>query len=222
MTCLPRSATASVPPRRREPPRQDAEAPGTRRGGALAHSGPEGLVDARTRGSRRASSALPSPQALAIVSIAALLAAGCGPEPPRLATGDPAPPFALPALAGGQVSIPAGLAGQVVAVRFWADWCPFCESEMRDLEPVYQRHRERGFRVLAVNVRQDRETAERFIRRLGVSYDVLLDGEGRAARGYGVIGLPTTFFIGRDGRLGPRILGESSPEVVEAILGDLL
>jgi peroxiredoxin len=162
------------------------------------------------------------PRAAALVALVALLSAGCGPEPPRLQAGDPAPPFALPALKGGEVSVPDDLRGQVVAVRFWADWCPFCETEMRDLEPVYLRHRDRGFRVLAVNVRQDRETAERFIRRLGVSYEVLLDGDGTAARAYGVIGLPTTVFIDRQGQVGPRILGESTPKVVEGILEGLL
>ena len=154
--------------------------------------------------------------------VLALLLAGCGPEPPQLQPGAPAPPFRLPTLGGQALDFPADLKGQIVALRFWADWCPFCETEMRDLEPVYLKHRNQGLRILAVNVRQDRATAERFIARLGVSYEVLLDGDGVTARSYGVIGLPTTFFVDREGRLGARILGESTPEIIERVLRDLL
>lgn len=151
-----------------------------------------------------------------------LVLSGCAEPTPQLENGQPAPPFELMDLNGNPVTFPADLAGQVVAIRFWADWCPFCETEMRDIEPVYRGHRDQGLRILAVNVRQDRKTAARFIERLGISYEVLLDREGEVARGYGVIGLPTTFFVDRNGRIVSRILGESTPEVLERILGDLL
>ncbi len=140
-----------------------------------------------------------------------VLAGGCSDAVKHVVNGEPAPAFALPALVGGALSsVPPG---KVVAVRFWADWCPFCESEMRAIEPVYQTLQPRGLVILAVNVRQDRETAQAFIDKINISYDVLLDEEGSVARAYGVVGLPTTFFIGRDGRVVGRILGESAPEV---------
>jgi peroxiredoxin len=151
-----------------------------------------------------------------------ILLTGCGDAPPPPRNGEPAPGFELPRLDGAPFAFPAEIRGQVTAVRFWADWCPFCESEMRDIEPVYRAYRDRGLTVLAVNVRQDRETAARFVEGLGVSYEVLLDEQGDVARAYGVIGLPTTFFVDREGRLATRILGESTPEVFERIVGELL
>jgi peroxiredoxin len=93
---------------------------------------------------------------------------------------------------------------------------------MREIEPVYQALREQGLRVLAVNVRQDRETAARFIAGLGVSYQVLLDAEGGLARQYGVTGLPTTSFIDREGRLVTRILGETAPGLFERLVRGML
>jgi len=111
---------------------------------------------------------------------------------------------------------------RVVAVRFWADWCPFCESEMQAIEPVYQQLRDRGLVVLAVNVRQDQDTAQAFMDKLKVNYDVLLDLEGTVARSYGVTGLPTTVFIDRNGRLAGKILGESTPQVFTGMLEKLL
>ena len=111
---------------------------------------------------------------------------------------------------------------KIVLIHFWADWCPFCEQEMEAIEPLYQKYRSQGLVILAINVRQDRATAQAFIDRLKVSYPVLLDGEGKVTRDYGVAGLPTTFVIDREGRLATRILGESTPEVFERIIGGLL
>jgi len=147
---------------------------------------------------------------------------GCGDSSNQLRNGDQAPGFELSRLAGGPLGFPAALQGRVVVIRFWADWCPFCESEMSAVEPVYLAHREKGLEVLAINVRQDRKTAEKFTERIGISYEVLLDSDGEVARRYGVVGLPTTFFIDREGRIATRILGESTPELLQRVLGDLL
>jgi cytochrome c biogenesis protein CcmG/thiol:disulfide interchange protein DsbE len=151
-----------------------------------------------------------------------LLAGGCGEPTPQLQTGAPPPEFRLPRLGHDELAFPAQTAGQVVAIRFWADWCPFCESEMAQLEPLYRRYREQGLRILAINVRQDPDTAQRFVAKLGTSYETLLDSDGRVARAYGVLGLPTTFFIDRQGRLRGKIIGESTPEVFERVVKEML
>jgi len=157
-----------------------------------------------------------------VLFLAVALLGGCGGESPRLAKGEPTPSFELATLSGNRVAFPADFEGEVVAVRFWADWCPFCEGEMRAIEPVYRKHRGQKLRILAVNVRQDRATAAAFVEPLGITYEVLLDEDGAVARAYGVSGLPTTFLIDRRGRLAARILGESRPEVLDALLGGLL
>ena len=156
------------------------------------------------------------------LSICVMLTAGCSDETAQLVNGQPAPGFQLQQLKGGDSNFPADYKNKVVALRFWADWCPFCESEMRALEPVYQKYRDQGLVILAVNVRQDRDTAQKFIGKLDISYAALLDTEGEVARTYGVMGLPTTFFIDGEGVLQKRILGESTPEVFEQILQELL
>lgn len=154
--------------------------------------------------------------------IATMLMAGCSNETEQLVNGQPAPDFQLQQLKGGNSKFPADYQNKVVALRFWADWCPFCESEMIALEPVYQKYKNRGLVILAVNVRQDRDTAQKFIDKLNISYDALLDTEGEVARAYGVMGLPTTFFINGKGVLQKRILGESTPEVFDQIIQELL
>lgn len=157
-----------------------------------------------------------------LLLITALLISGCSDDTTQLINGQPAPGFELEQLKGGSSIFPADYNNKVIALRFWADWCPFCESEMIALEPVYQKYKDQGFVILAINVRQDRKTAQKFIDKLNISYDSLLDTEGEVARSYGVMGLPTTFFINGKGELQTRILGESTPEAFEQILLELL
>jgi peroxiredoxin len=73
-----------------------------------------------------------------------------------------------------------------------------------------------------LNVRQDRDTAAEFIEKLDISYPALLDREGEVARAYGVIGLPTTFVVDREGRLHTRIIGESTAELFAQIVEGLM
>jgi len=157
---------------------------------------------------------------LAAVLLFALLA-GCGSERTTVANDKPAPPFELETLAGGTIALDE-LRGQVVALRFWADWCPFCRREMRELEPVYRQLREQGLEILAVNVGQDRSRIERFVDRVHYSYPTVLDPDSTIARRYGVIAIPVTFFIDREGIVRGRILGESDPATFERMAAPLL
>ncbi len=150
-----------------------------------------------------------------------LLVAGCSSDQ-RLAQGDLPPPFSLPTLEGDVARFPEDYTGQVVAIRFWADWCPYCKGEMQELEPVFAGYRDRGLVILAVNVNQDRETAARFVDSLGIHYPVLLDLRGQTARSYQVIGLPTTYIIDRQGRIHTKISGESSAELFIRIIEEIL
>jgi peroxiredoxin len=151
-----------------------------------------------------------------------MLLAGCSSgDKPQIANGDPAPVFQLRDLGDRSLSL-AALKGQVVAVRFWADWCRFCEGEMRALQPVYQRLHGEGFELLAVNVGQSRGTAAAFSGRIGIGYPVLLDSDSAVTERYGVIALPTTILVDRSGRVRGKILGESDASTFEQEVRRLL
>lgn len=147
--------------------------------------------------------------------------AGCE-QGKRLGQGDPAPPFELLDLTGERRVFPADFAGTPVVIRFWADWCRFCKKEMQDVEAVYQTYRDRGLAILAVNVGQSHDTARDFVEGIGISYDTLLDRQSEVAGAYGVVGLPTTFFVDRDGRVRLKILGEADKETFERMLVETL
>lgn len=151
-----------------------------------------------------------------------LMSLGCGESAPRLAKGDFAPGFQTTNLDGRTLLFPEDYRERIVALRFWAEWCPYCEQEMREIEPVYRDLAPKGLSVLAINVGQSKEVAERFVSKLGISYDVGLDESSEIARNYGVLGLPTTFIIDAQGKVQHKILGEANAESFRSLLTGLL
>lgn len=153
-----------------------------------------------------------------------LLLTACGDDSPKKPPllNQPMPPLAAPSLAGETVELPAAAAGKVVVVRFWASWCAFCKDEMAGIEPVWREDRDKGLLVLAVNAGQSREDIVKFVTPLGVTYPILLDPGSKIARAWGVTGLPTTIFIGRDGLVKHRILGESDVATFRRLVEGLL
>jgi peroxiredoxin len=158
-----------------------------------------------------------------LVSLAALLLlAACSNEPPpKVSRGDTAPAFETVRLDGTRAQFPADFAGRPVVIRFWADWCKYCEGEMKDIEPIYRREKVRGLEVLAVNAGQDRATASAFVGKLGISYPALLDEDATIAKRYGVTGLPTTYFIDRQGRIAAKQIGEMTAAAFEQRVTEL-
>jgi peroxiredoxin len=146
---------------------------------------------------------------------------GCA-DPEPLNRGDRAPPFALTAVSGPAIRFPEAGTGAPTAIRFWADWCPYCYQEMKDLEPVVARLKSERLRVLAVNVGQDRTAVQAFVARLGISYPALVDESGTTAKAYGIKALPTTFFVGSDGRIRNKLVGEADAQTFERLARELL
>lgn len=126
-----------------------------------------------------------------------------------------APDFTLELLDGGEMTL-SDFRGQVVLVNLWASWCLPCRTEMPAIETVYQEYRDRGFVVLGVNTtNQDSEQdARAFLQEVGVTFPILLDRNGEVSREYQLRGLPTSFFIDRNGVIRAVIVGGPMSEVV--------
>ncbi len=158
------------------------------------------------------------------VLMAFLCLAACNNGAPavQLNNGQPAPTFQTFAADGTPVHFPAAFVGKPLVIRFWADWCKYCESEMKIIETVYQHHRARGLEVLAINAGQDKPAVVAFMKKIGVSYPALLDEQSKIARSYGVVGLPTTFFVDARGIVRGKIVGEADDATFERQVAELL
>lgn len=157
-----------------------------------------------------------------VLALALATGVACTDDAPAVRAGEPAPAFTTQDLAGATIAFAPEAAGAPIVIRFWADWCAYCEGEMKMVEGVWRARRERGLRVLAINAGQGRDTAAAFIERLGVTYPALLDPDSTIARRYGVTGLPTTFFIDARGRVQRKLVGEASEAVFTAAVDALM
>ncbi len=152
------------------------------------------------------------------------LLAGCGSDNPavKLNMGDLAPKFQTVTVDGKISAFPEAYAGKPLVIRFWADWCKYCEGEMKAIESVYQRHQGKGLEVLAVNAGQDKASIEAFIKKVGFTYPALLDEKSNIARSYGVVGLPTTYFVDAKGVIRAKIIGEADEATFERQVLEML
>lgn len=119
-----------------------------------------------------------------------------------IAVGDPAPDKELARLDGTGSGKIADYRGDWVLVNFWASWCAPCRTEAPALEAFQQQHSGDGFTVLGINLDDTTDDATAFIRRYGLTYPQLRDGDGRDRRdAYGMTGFPESFLVDPQGRL---------------------
>jgi peroxiredoxin len=112
----------------------------------------------------------------------------------------PAPDFTLPARDGADVQLSA-LKGQVVMINFWATWCGPCRQEMPLLEQLHAKYEPLGFTLLGVNVEPDSAAATTWLKGMPVTFPILFDTKNAVAEQFGVMGMPSSVFVDREGRV---------------------
>src|SRR5689334_1310709 len=119
-----------------------------------------------------------------------------------IAVGDPAPDKELSVLGGNGTGEIADYRGKWVLVNFWASWCEPCRSEAPALEAFQQQHARDGFTVLGIDLDDNTDDASAFVRRYGLTYPQLRDGDGSDRRdAYGMTGFPESFLVDPSGKL---------------------
>ena len=135
------------------------------------------------------------------------------------------PEFSGFTVEGQRVSLDS-LQGKVVILNFWATWCLECRPEMPMFERLHREFGAQGLSVVGINAREGATAVRVYAKELGLTFPLILDPRGTINAAYGVIGLPTTFLIGRDGRpvalaIGPREWnGEPARALIQALLAE--
>ena len=109
--------------------------------------------------------------------------------------------------------------GKIVLVNFWATWCKPCTTEMPAMQAMYDKLRDKGFVVLAINELEDDAKVRDHIKQYGHTFPVLMDRDNKVANQFGVFGLPVSVFIDQEGRAQEYIKGGllTEPKIEETI-----
>ncbi len=120
--------------------------------------------------------------------------------------GTPAVEFQLLDLNGSSHSL-SQYRGKIVLLNFWATWCKPCTKEMPAMQAAYDRLKDQGLVVLAINELEDLEKVRSHIQEHDHTFPVLLDTENHVANLYGVYGLPVSVLIDQGGVVQEYIKG---------------
>lgn len=116
--------------------------------------------------------------------------------------------FQLQSADGDEYTL-SDLKGHPVLLNFWATWCSPCRSEMPLLQELSEDTKwlQEGLVMLAVNVQESVDEVQQFMEANGFSFTVLLDISGVVSNKYNIRGIPTTFFIDKDGIIRDVTIG---------------
>ncbi len=113
--------------------------------------------------------------------------------------GQKAPAFSLDGT-GGQVSLQSQ-AGKVVYVDFWASWCGPCRQSFPWLNDMQKKYGAQGFSVIGINVDKKREEADKFLVETPAQFPLAFDPSGKTPKEWKVMGMPSSYLVGRDGTI---------------------
>ena len=168
--------------------------------------------------------------ALIIVAIALVIGiykvgrSGSGPSKPRGPSSVvhlAAPDFLLQDLDGKPLDL-ATYRGKVVLLDFWATWCTPCRGEIPHFVELQDKYRDQGLRVIGISMDDGVKPVRGFYRQFKMNYPVGLGNEKVAEVYGGVLGLPITFLVGRDGRVAAKYVGEVQMSTLEQRIESLL
>ncbi len=131
-------------------------------------------------------------------------------DSPNVMLGRTVPTLKLALLGGGEMDLASHGGKAVVVLEFWASWCRPCRRRLPLVAGVAARFADRGVVFCAVNQGEDAKTVRAFLDEIGLDVPVATDRDSGAARICGVMSIPQTIVIGRDGTVKAVHVGDSA------------
>jgi thiol-disulfide isomerase/thioredoxin len=128
------------------------------------------------------------------------------------------PPVSLTTLEGKTYSF-GPKDGKVTLVVFWATWCQPCLMEIPSLIEWHEKYREQGFRVVSINIDDpEGQKMAAIYQKYNINYPMLMDDGTSEQKFGGLQALPTSFLLGRDGKVVKAFIGLFPAKVLEAAI----
>lgn len=159
---------------------------------------------------------------LALLLGGSLLVQGCSdktPVPP--AAKEAAPDFQMTLFDGSDFQLSAQK-GKVVVINFFASWCVSCGEETPHIEKAAKKYSPQTVVFLAVAVDDTEKKAIAFMKKSGLTIPAGLDKTGKIKDSYGLYGMPTTFFIDKNGKISYFHAGVVTEELLKSEIDKLL
>ncbi len=97
--------------------------------------------------------------------------------------------------------------GQVVYLDFWASWCQPCRKSFTWMNKMQSLYGEEDFKVIAINLDESRQKANKFLQQIPANFDVAFDPRGNTAESYQVKAMPSSYIIDKTGNVIHANLG---------------
>ncbi len=123
------------------------------------------------------------------------------PPSPEDLVGKTAPPLNLELVGGGKVDLAKHKGKEVVILDFWATWCGPCVRAMPIITKVAGEFEKQGVVFYAVNLQEDAEKIQKFLKDQELDLTVAMDSDGRVGAAYRANAIPQTVIVGKDGRV---------------------
>ena len=132
-----------------------------------------------------------------------------------------APDFKISLFDGGDLQLSAQK-GKVVVINFFASWCVSCGEETPVIEKLSHKYSPQTVVFLAIAVDDTEKKAKEFMKKMGLTIPAGLDKTGKIKEAYGIYGMPTTFFIDKNGKVSYFHAGVVTEELLKHEIDKLL
>ncbi|MCA9399241.1 MAG: TlpA family protein disulfide reductase [Candidatus Omnitrophica bacterium] len=133
--------------------------------------------------------------------------------------GEVAPDFTRTTTSGAQKNMTDFRDGQNAIIFYWATWCPHCREQLKELNKQKADLEARGIKLILVDVGENAAQVQSYLKKNKIDMEVFLDTDSALSDEYALIGVPSFFFVNKEGIVLDVLHG--LPESLDEIFGDV-